>query len=79
MLLSMLGESDVSQQAWANRVEADVLVISGSRDQMVNPASALQAAELLDAERLVHDSNCGHLGTVCEADSVRASVHEFLK
>ncbi|MDJ0795182.1 MAG: hypothetical protein QNI98_13210 [Woeseiaceae bacterium] len=79
MLLDLLGDSPESREAWAERVSAEVLVISGRRDQMVNPASAIEAARLLEAENFFHDSNCGHLGTVCEADAVRAAVHEFLK
>ncbi len=79
MLLDLLGDSPESREAWAERISAEVLVVSGRRDQMVNPASAIEAAKLLEAENFFHDSNCGHLGTVCEAESVRAVVHEFLK
>ena len=79
MAINLLGETEASQQAWAKRIDADVLVLSSSRDLMVNPSSAKRAAQLLGAGSFINHSDCGHLGTVCEADAVRSTVHEFLK
>ena len=78
MRLNLFGDAEELRQAWADRVRAEVLVVSGSRDLMVNPESAIQAAELLGARSMIHNSRCGHLGTVCEAAAVRAAIREFL-
>lgn len=78
MLLDLLGDTEASQREWAQRVKADVLIINGSRDHMVNPESATRAAQLLDATRVMNDSNCGHLGNVCEAAAVSVKVQAFL-
>ncbi|MDJ0712491.1 MAG: alpha/beta fold hydrolase [Woeseiaceae bacterium] len=77
--LDLFGDTDLSRRSWAELVKADVLIINGSRDHMVNPASAIRAAQLLDAQSVINDSNCGHLGNICEIAAVSAKVQEFLK
>ena len=77
-MLDLYGDTEASQRAWAERIKADVLIINGSRDHMVNPESAMRAAELLEVESIMNNSNCGHLGNVCEAAKVFAKVQEFL-
>lgn len=78
MSLDLYGDTGESQRAWAERVEADVLIVNGSRDLMVNAASAMRAAELLEARTNFHNSVCGHLGTVCEREALSAAVRAFL-
>ena len=70
--------SGKSEQQMASFIKADMLVVSVSSDHMVNPATALKLANALGAEKLVLDSNCGHLGTTCELDHVAARVKNFL-
>ncbi len=79
MVLDLLGTTDATRQAWADRVQAQVLVINGRRDHMVNPVPGQRAALLLESPHHSNNSNCGHLGTVCEADTTRARVREFLE
>jgi homoserine O-acetyltransferase len=75
----VFGDSPASRQAWFDRVAADVLVIGGTRDHMVNQIPAQTVAEELGAELLMNDSFCGHLGNVCERDRASARVSEFLQ
>jgi homoserine O-acetyltransferase len=70
--------SGKSEQQMASFIKADMLVVSVSSDHMANPATALKLANALGAEKLVLDSNCGHLGTTCELDHVAARVKNFL-
>ena len=58
--------------------QADTLVIVAASDQMVTPGPALEAAELLGAQKLVIESDCGHLAFQCESETVAAAVREFL-
>ncbi len=62
----------------AHRVHARVLVIASKQDHMVNPGPALAFAPLIHAQTLVLDSDCGHLVSNCEAETVRRAVSDFL-
>ena len=75
----VFGDSPASRQAWLDRIAADVLVVGGTRDHMVNQVPARRVAEELGAEVLMNDSYCGHLGNVCERDRASARVSEFLQ
>ena len=59
-------------------VQAELLVVVAASDQMVTPGPALAAAELLGAEKLVLESDCGHLAFQCESETVAAAVRGFL-
>jgi homoserine O-acetyltransferase len=59
-------------------VKADVLVVGVPADHMVNPVPAKRLAERIGAGYFEVDSNCGHVGTSCEAEAVAARVNEFL-
>lgn len=63
----------------AAAVEADALVVTVTQDHMVNPRPARRFAEALGAQQLALDTPCGHLGTGCKADTVRATVDRFLR
>ena len=76
---NVYGGSDESRQNWLNRVTADVLIVGGTRDHMVNPIPAQRAAADLEAELFMNDSFCGHLGGACERDLLIERVTEFLE
>ncbi len=59
-------------------VKAKVLVVVSASDHMVTPGPALEAAELLGAEKLVIESDCGHLAFQCEGEAVAGAVRKFL-
>jgi homoserine O-acetyltransferase/O-succinyltransferase len=65
-------------EAAAKRVKAHVLIVSASQDHMVDPIPAIYFADLLKAQRLILDSDCGHLSPGCEMDKVNATVNRFL-
>jgi homoserine O-acetyltransferase len=69
---------DGSLEAAAGRVRADVLNVIGLQDHMVTPWPALRFVELLGAESISLDSDCGHLASDCEAATVNPRVREFL-
>lgn len=62
----------------APHITAKIMVVSVATDQMVNPAPALKLADVIGAQKLVLDNDCGHLGTVCEQERVAAAVNRFL-
>jgi homoserine O-acetyltransferase len=62
----------------AAKVKARVLVVAARQDHMVNPLPALKFAELLHAEILVLEGDCGHLAPGCEMDKVSPAVDAFL-
>ena len=68
-----------SIDAAAAAVEADVLVVTVTQDQMVNPIPARRFAEARGAEQLALNTPCGHLGLGCRADTVATTVRRFLR
>ena len=59
-------------------VKAKVLVIAAIRDHMVTPGPALDFAQLIHAEVLKLESNCGHHAPQCESDRVAPAIDAFL-
>ncbi len=59
-------------------VKAKVLVVVSDSDHMVTPGSAIAAASYLGAEKLVIESDCGHLAFQCEGETVTETVSKFL-
>jgi len=57
---------------------AGVLVVGVPGDHMVNPVPGKRLANRMGAVYYEVDSNCGHIGTTCEADAVARRVNEFL-
>lgn len=70
--------SGKSSTQMISHITAKVMVVSVATDHMVNPAPALKLADVIGAQKLVLDNNCGHLGTVCEQERVAAAVNSFL-
>jgi homoserine O-acetyltransferase len=62
----------------AAAVKAKVLVVVSKLDHTVTPGPAAEFARLLRAEFLELTSDCGHLATACEEQSLRKAVTEFL-
>jgi homoserine O-acetyltransferase len=71
--------NNTSDIPYLDKVKADVLVISATGDQMVNPEPGKVLSRNLNARHEEINSNCGHIGTTCEAASVSSLVHAFLK
>ena len=57
---------------------AEVLVVGVPSDHMVNPVPGRRLAARMGADYYEVDSNCGHIGTTCEAEAVGKRVNEFL-
>ena len=68
-----------SMEKAAATVRAKVLVIASLRDHVVNPTPALDFARLIFAPTLELDSDCGHMGFLCELDKVSQTVARFLE
>jgi homoserine O-acetyltransferase len=68
-----------SLQRAAAAVRAKLLVIVPERDEVVDPAPALEFARLARADVVVLDGRCGHRATTCEREAVRRAVARFLE
>lgn len=78
---AMIGQdvfADGGMEAYADRVQADVLIVGVIQDHMVNPHPGRVLAPEIGAEYLEVDSNCGHIGSSCEEETVNARVAAFL-
>jgi homoserine O-acetyltransferase len=62
----------------AHFVQAEVLVIVASQDQVIRPEPALKFAGLLGARTVELSSDCGHVAFICEQERVKTAVHRFL-
>jgi len=63
----------------AQSVKAKTLVIVDKFDHTVTPAPALRFAELLKAETLILEGDCGHSTHLCEKEKVDSAVTRFLE
>lgn len=63
----------------ARKVKAKVLVIPSLHDHVVTPGPALRFAELLRAQTLVLENNCGHGAPNCDQAKVGEAVRAFLR
>jgi homoserine O-acetyltransferase len=64
---------------YVENIEADLMVVGVPSDHMVNPAPGKALAKSLGARYAEIDSNCGHIGSSCEAWTVNALVKTFLE
>ncbi len=62
----------------ADHVKAQVMLIVGSRDHMVNPGPSRRLATQLGIETLEIDNSCGHLAFGCGGDAPFEAVIAFL-
>ena len=72
--LNLLSEKN----AFISTVKSDVLIVGARSDQMVNPAPGKSLATDIVAQYANLDTNCGHMGSTCEAERVAQRVHFFL-
>lgn len=63
----------------AKTVKAKILVVVAKYDHVVTPGPATDFANLLGAELLTLDSDCGHLATTCESRRISEAIANFLK
>jgi len=62
----------------AQKVKAETFILVSQQDHLVSPGPALEFAELLGAQTLVFDNDCGHLAPGCEMERFIKVVHKFL-
>jgi homoserine O-acetyltransferase len=68
-----------AEGGYHGRIAAGVLVVGVPDDHLVNPAPGKALAAAIGARYAEIDSNCGHIGTSCEAWKVEAIVNAFLR
>jgi homoserine O-acetyltransferase len=68
-----------AEGGYPGRIAAGVLVVGVPDDHLVNPAPGKALAAAIGARYAEIDSNCGHIGTSCEAWKVEAIVNAFLR
>jgi homoserine O-acetyltransferase len=71
--------ADFAEPAYPEHIRAKVLVVGVPADHLVNPAPGKALAEAVGARYAEIQSNCGHIGTSCEAWKVEAIVNAFLQ
>ena len=77
---NVLGAGKEGVEAYADRADADVLIVGVTSDHMVNPGPGVALAPKMGAESLEVKDICGHVGTYCEAaeEQIGARVAAFL-
>jgi homoserine O-acetyltransferase/O-succinyltransferase len=68
-----------SMEKAATAVTAKVFVVVAKQDHTVTPQPARNFAELLHAQTLELESDCGHLAPGCEGTKLAAAVSDFLQ
>jgi len=68
-----------SQETAAKVFTGDLFIIVGADDMMVNPAPAIEFAELSGAKLLILENDCGHLSPGCEMDKFVGEVNKFFE
>lgn len=63
----------------AKAIKAELFIIVSKNDLMLNPAPALELAEVIGARTLILDNNCGHLAVSCELERCSKNIADFLK
>jgi len=61
------------------RIRAGLLVVGASSDHMVNPTPGRTLAAAIGARYLQVESDCGHIGSSCEAWEVNPVIHAVLE
>jgi len=60
-------------------IKADILMIVSETDHLVNPSLSKKFAKISDAEIMVLEDNCGHLGVGCALDTCTQAISDFLE
>ena len=71
--------SNDKQRGYVEIVDAEILVIAVAADHMVNPTPGKALAGSINAAYVEIGTNCGHMGTTCEAEKVAEVVNVFLQ
>ena len=61
-----------------NIIKADMLIITASQDHTVNPISAIELSQVLNAELVTLDGDCGHFSFFCETEKIKNAITAFL-
>ncbi len=64
--------------AAAAKVKAKMLIVNARQDHMVDPLPALGFAQLIHAQTLVLESDCGHMSPGCEITALSPVIDRFL-
>lgn len=72
-------DGEVGGRPTIDTIKAELLVVAVPSDHMVNPTPGKALAASLGARYAEIDSNCGHIGSSCEAWTVNALVKAFLE
>jgi homoserine O-acetyltransferase/O-succinyltransferase len=67
-----------SPETAANAIRAKLFIAVSLQDHMVQPAPARELARLTKAESMTMTSDCGHLATGCERETLEREVKRFL-
>jgi homoserine O-acetyltransferase/O-succinyltransferase len=67
-----------SRQAAARAIDADLLLVVGPRDGVVDPAPSRELAELGGGRLVELDPRCGHAVHLCDGPGLRAAMADFL-
>lgn len=63
----------------AKTIKAEIHMIVSKTDLLLNPASSIRLAGLLNCEITILENNCGHLAIGCELDRCHEIISAFLK
>jgi homoserine O-acetyltransferase/O-succinyltransferase len=60
-------------------IQADMMIMVGSRDLLVNPAPAVLFADKYNHKKYIFDNDCGHLAPGCEFDTFKEVINSFIE
>ena len=63
----------------AEAIKAKVFMIVSSTDHILNPQPAIDFAQMLNAEIMILENNCGHLAIGCEMEKCSNAINAFFK
>jgi len=78
MSLDVTQDFNGSLEEAALSTKADFFIVVGLQDHMVNPTPAITFGKYVQAPVLKLDSDCGHLISGCERDTIAVTVNRFL-
>ncbi len=79
MSLDIYKDYNDSIEETVKAIKSELFIIVSKNDLMLNPAPALELAEVVGARTLILDNNCGHLAVSCELERCSKNIAEFLQ
>ena len=67
-----------SVEETAKHIKTKVFFILNKTDHLLNPAPAIELSKMINAELLLLDNECGHIGIGCEMQKCSAAIKRFL-